>query len=284
MINIVCTSKPCDGLMYYSYEYCEHLNGIGIDSQLIIITHREFAPEDYVLAIREKYICYREPIFDDYFPDIDDITLVMGRSMITLPFLSIKYYDDTQLFTLRLLFGSKIISVYSENHVKEYPIALEYFKPTRVVDLCDYDIYPDGIGEHFEKRINFSLYRPFDNSPQFEHLFLGTSPEYYKTALSLVSQYPSNGILTYRGNSYIDTSMNNIYAPIPNILGIFDTYVYAKAVFDPAPRLIQECKFYKKKVIYQRDASIVDGGSIYMNREISDIDATPIIRAISNFY
>ena len=21
-MNIVCTSKPCDGLLYYSYEYC----------------------------------------------------------------------------------------------------------------------------------------------------------------------------------------------------------------------------------------------------------------------
>ena len=30
MLNIVCTSKPCDGLFYYSYEYCSHLNEKGI--------------------------------------------------------------------------------------------------------------------------------------------------------------------------------------------------------------------------------------------------------------
>ena len=42
MINVVCTSKPGDGLLRYSYEHCAHLNSIGIKSQLIIITHYRF--------------------------------------------------------------------------------------------------------------------------------------------------------------------------------------------------------------------------------------------------
>ena len=30
MINIVVTSKPVDGLLYYSYEYCDMLNNAGV--------------------------------------------------------------------------------------------------------------------------------------------------------------------------------------------------------------------------------------------------------------
>ena len=37
---------------------------------------------------------------------------------------------------------NNLISVYSENHVKDYPIALQYFKPKKIYDLCDFDVYP----------------------------------------------------------------------------------------------------------------------------------------------
>ena len=42
MLNIVCTSKPGDGLLFYSYEYCSHLNEIGIPARVCVITHRNF--------------------------------------------------------------------------------------------------------------------------------------------------------------------------------------------------------------------------------------------------
>ena len=34
-----------------------------------------------------------------------------------------------------------------------------------------------------------------------------------------------------------------------------------------APRLMMECKYFKKKMIFLRDDSIVDGGSAYLKRE-----------------
>ena len=86
MINVVCTSKPGDGLLRYSYEHCAHLNSIGIKSQLIIITHYRFKDEHYINAIKEQYKTPHEPlVFNVYNPKSDEITLVMGRSMITLP-------------------------------------------------------------------------------------------------------------------------------------------------------------------------------------------------------
>ena len=56
MINIVCSSKPGDGLLCYSYEHCCYLNSIGITSQLVIITNHNFTQQDYLNNIKEKYI------------------------------------------------------------------------------------------------------------------------------------------------------------------------------------------------------------------------------------
>ena len=60
--------------------------------------------------------------------------------------------------------------------------------------------------------------------------------------------------------------------PVNNLLGIFETYVYTKDTFDPAPRIIQECKYFNKNILYLRDKNIQDGGSVYFKREIKDIE------------
>ena len=267
LINIVCTSKPGDGLLHYSYEHCSYLNSIGLKCQLVIITHKNFNKEDYTNSIKESYITYENVIFDEYTPTSNDITLIMGRSMLTLAYLNRDHYSADQLLSLRLLFKNNLVSVYSENHPKEYPIALKYFNPKKVFDLCDYDVYPNGVGKHFEKMINFDIYKPIKQDIQFDYLFLGTNKIYYKEIEKVISNYKSHGIITYDEN-YINKDYNNIFVPVKNLLGIFNTYVYTKSYFDPAPRIIQECKWLRKKIIYLRDKNIKDGGSVYFKRPV----------------
>ena len=267
LINIVCTSKSGDGLLHYSYEHCSYLNSIGLKSRLVIITHKGFNKEDYINSIKECYIKYENVIFDEYTPMLNDITLIMGRSMLTLAYLNKDHYSTDQLLSLRLLFKNNLISVYSENHTKEYPIALKYFNPKKVFDLCDYDVYPNGVGKHFEKMINFEIYKPIKQDIQFDYLFLGTNKIYYKEIEKVIKNYKSHGIITYDEN-YINKNYNNIFVPVKNLLGIFNTYVYTKSYFDPAPRIIQECKWLGKKVIYLRDKNIQDGGPVYFNRPV----------------
>lgn len=267
LVNIVCTSKPGDGLLHYSYEHCSYLNSIGLKSRLVIITHKGFNKEDYINSIKECYIKYENVIFDEYTPMLNDITLIMGRSMLTLAYLNKDHYSTDQLLSLRLLFKNNLISVYSENHTKEYPIALKYFNPKKVFDLCDYDVYPNGVGKHFEKMINFEIYKSIKQDIQFDYLFLGTNKIYYKEIEKVIKNYKSHGIITYDEN-YINKNYNNIFVPVKNLLGIFNTYVYTKSYFDPAPRIIQECKWLGKKVIYLRDKNIQDGGPVYFNRPV----------------
>ena len=264
-VNIVCTSKPGDGLFHYSYEHCCFLNDLGISAKLIVIPNKKHTIQDYIDAINECYTKFENIVFNDYMPRSDDTTLIMGRSMLTLAYLDYNEYTEEQKLTLHSLFNGKLISVYSENHIKEYPIALEFYGPEEVIDLCDHEVYVNGVGEQFEKIINFSIYKPIENNIQFKYLFLGTNKTYYREVEKHIKNYTSHGIIAYK-DKYISQKHNHVFVPVKNLLGLFDTYVYTKPNFDPAPRIIQECKWLGKEVIYLRDKSIKDGGPIYWER------------------
>ena len=266
-VNIVCTAKPGDGLLHYSYEHCCFLNDLGVKAKLIIIRDHRFSEQSYINALNECYVKYENVVFDLYTPTSNDITLIMGRSQITLAYLNKHTYNNDQLLTLHLLFSGNLISVYSENHIKEYPIALQYFKPKKVYDLCDHDVYVNGVGEQFEKIINFSIYKPVKEDIQFKYLFLGTNEIYYREVEKHIHNYPDHGIITYN-DKFINPKLNNLIVPITNILGKFETYVYTKPNFDPAPRLFMEFRWLKKEVIYLRDKYKQDGGTVYWNRPV----------------
>lgn len=279
MINIVVSSKPVDGLLYYSYEYCSLLNDMGIDAQVIIICHRKFDQFDYIKSIANKYIHCKRLVFNEYTPAEDDVTLIMGRSMMTLSWQDFKDYTTVQQETLRKVFGGNVISVYSENHPTKYPLAVEFYNPRQILDLCDTEVYPNGVGDHFEKTINFAIYKPFTNNIKFKYLFLGTNDKYYASVEKVIDQFPDHGILTYDAD-YVNIKNNNVFVPVENLMSMFETYVYTKETFDPAPRIFQECKYYGKDVIYLRDKTIVDGGSVYWKRDLKKPDVAPILNAI----
>lgn len=279
MINIVVTSKPVDGLLYYSYEYCDLLNKAGYPAQVVIVRHRDFNQLEYVDSIKNKYTTFEHVFIDTYVPSDNDVTFILGRSMMTLSWQSFNDYNEIQQKTLRRLFSGKVISVYSENHPTLYPKAVEFYNPEKIIDLCDTEVYPNGVGDHFEKTINFSIYKPHVNNIQFKYLFLGTNKEYYATVEKVIDQFPDHGILTYNAN-YINNKNNNVFVPVQNLMSMFETYVYTKETFDPAPRIFQECKYYGKDVIYLRDKTIADGGSVYWKRDLKEPDITAIISAV----
>ena len=282
MLNIVCTSKPADGLLFYSYEYCSHLNEKGIQAQVYVVTHRDFTSGDYTDAIKDKYIHCQNIVFNNEFIADDSITLIMGRSMLTLAHMTWNDYSDMQKASVKKLFSGNLVSVYSENHPEKYPKALKFFKPKRIIDLCDTDVYPNGVGEHFEKIIHFPVYKEVKEDIQFDHLFLGTNPEYYKSLQKIIGEYPDHGILTYP-QKYLDLENNNLRCPVDNLLGKFKTYVYTKETFDPAPRLFQEARWLGKEIIYHRTNPVQDGGYWYWKRGLKNQDIGPIITALDTF-
>jgi hypothetical protein len=278
MINIVVTSKPVDGLLHYSYEYCCLLNDNNIPARVVIIPRGNYKHANYIESLHKKYTYVKYVEDANYWPESDDISMILGRSMISIPYKEQNQYDIDTLLLLHQLFNNKLISVYSENDEDNYQPAIEYFKTKKTVDLCDTAVYTNGVGKHFEKTINFALYKDPIEDKQFEHLFLGTNREYYKDLEKIIDDFPDHGIITYN-DKYINTELNNVFVPVDNLLGIFGTYIYTKSTFDPAPRIFMECKYYNKQVIYLRDKSIQDGGSVYWNREPKTPDIEPIIEA-----
>ena len=147
---------------------------------------------------------------------------------------------------------------------------MKHFNPKKVYDLCDFDVYKNGVGHQFEKIINFSIYKSFKHDIKYQYLFLGTNKTYYEAVEKVISNnwllYQSHGIITYP-DEYLNPQYNNLNVPVKNLLGSFETYAYTKPNFDPAPRIIQECKYFGKKVLYLRDKEIQDGGPVYWKRE-----------------
>lgn len=277
MLTIVCTSKPHDGLFYYSCEYLAKLLEQGITANLFVVHHPDFKERDYYNTINKKYENFSPELFS--FDDVYDTILIMGRSMLTLPFLNFNSYDIEAQFMLKSIFMNDLISVYSENHPEQYPKALKFFQPASVYDLCDHDVYPNGTGEQFEKRINFGIYKTPINDIKYKYIFMGTNKKYYERILEVIEKYPDNGIITY-DETYIDSYYNNLIVPIDNLLGSFETYVYTKNTFDPAPRIVQECKWLNKDIIYERDESLRDGGYVYYHRDLKEPDIEPILKGL----
>jgi hypothetical protein len=273
VLNIVVTGKPSDGLFFYSCEHYFKLASLGIDVQLIVFTHRHHTEDDYTNNIAQKYTKSIPIVFNDYDPSHGDVNLIMGRSMLTLAYKTWKDYDVDQQFCIMMLFGNPLISVYSENHPIEYEEAVKFFHLEDIYDLCDYDVYPNGVGEQFEKYIHFDNYKDPVDDIQFKYLFLGTTPEYYEWAKESIDKYPDYGIITYK-----KTELNSIVAPVKNLMGIFDTYVYIKKTFDPAPRILQECWHYGKNVVVDRPV-MHDGGSVYIERGARKPNIEPIVKA-----
>jgi len=71
--------------------------------------------------------------------------------------------------------------------------------------------------------------------------------------------------------------LDHIIVPVENLLGIFNTYVYTKTINDPAPRIIQECKYYNKPIIFE---STNKGAEVYMNRDIEKPDVENIVNEL----
>lgn len=206
---------------------------------------------------------------------------ILQLAMMTLSWQNFDDYTTEQQQILKNVFGGKVISVYSENHPEGYPKALEFYKPKNIIDLCDTEVYPDGTGKHFQKTINFSIYKPYVEDIKFKYLFLGTNDKYYATVEQVLDNFPDHGVLTY-DEKYVNIKNNNVFVPVENLMGMFETYVYTKETFDPAPRIFQECKYYKKDVIYLRDKDMKDGGSVYWKRDNNVPDINPILEALDD--
>jgi len=267
MINLIYTSRPHDGLFYYSYEYGVYLSQLGYDVRLVIYPNFGHSRSEYLDAIQYKYKIIKAPVFGDRITDdfIKDtrVNILMGRSLL----LFAKNVEQ-QYPNIKKLLSNNMILVYNNNHdTNTQQKMVEHFSPKTLINLCDHDVYIEKIGKHFQKSIYPDIYSEHYDHPQFEYIMNGSNERYYKKARNVLHKYPDARILTYK--KHFD---NDLQMPVKNLFGLFCTYVYTKDYFDPAPRMLQESSYFKKNIIFDRNSSIRDGGYVYYNRHLRGVD------------
>ena len=147
MINIVVTSKPVDGLLHYSYEYCCQLNSNGVPARIVIIPRGKYQHKDYIKSLYEKYIYVENVVNDDYWPEPDDVSMTLGRSMVSIPYKEqTPWYTNSQMYQPYVNVDKKFVAgVYKDHKLMDtlYPFTsscvgserdTEYF--TKGCDKC----------------------------------------------------------------------------------------------------------------------------------------------------
>jgi hypothetical protein len=124
----------------------------------------------------------------------------------------------------------------------------------------DKSLYPEGCvvyyGEmpfvykdiEYKHKFLFSRYKPLRNVGS--SIFLHTPKS---NDLSFIERY---GNVFVGKHIILKTEKHK-----PNLFGLFDTFVYfhADKWFDPRPRLMHECYFYNKKIVYINEIGRKDG-------------------------
>ncbi len=269
-INIIFSSYPEDGLFFYSYEHYCFLNDAGINTKFVIFLPLPSSKKNFIDMLISKYKNVRldKIFFIDGVSRIhkfDGVNLLMGSSHLHQTYRKVirRDYSLAYKVTLRAIMSNKTIVIYNKNRPEDDQQALDFFKPKELIVLNDSGIYPDTEGIEYRKFINFSEYKPI-KKPTDCYVFNGTNPTYYERVKKVISGYKNSKIIV---REHIDDEYRDIQikAPVKDLHAQFNKYVYTKDYFDPAPRLIQECFYYNKEVIYDRDPTFVDGGSVYYN-------------------
>ena len=83
-------------------------------------------------------------------------------------------------------------------------------------------------------------------------MFFGTNDKYYEAVQKIIHNYPNHGILTYDAK-YVNINNNNIFVPVENMLGLFDTarmhYLF-NASFEPSYMIVINAILNKTTVDY----------------------------------
>jgi len=267
MIDVLFASYAKDGLFYYSYEYFRFLNDHNIKSRLIIFLREKDTKEICLNILKSKYINVDDHniIFISQFSKLNSFNntiLIMGKSQIHHAFnmCHSTLYSPIFKYNLKNALNNNLIIIHNENY-DNFNEEVKYFKPQKLTHLNDKNIYPNFEGIQYRKKIYFDIYKK-PLKEESKTLFNGSNNQYYEDVLTVIHKYNKPIIVVdkFKNDQY---KKNQILLPVENILEKFDKYVYTKSFFDPAPRFIQECFYFGKEVIYDRNLEIKDGGSVY---------------------
>jgi len=212
------------------------------------------------------------------------------KDIEVLPHISRKFYRDPVLVDLIICATNSAIYWFLEHgniQASKHYIGLgdwrdihpkqnKYYSDSLI--LCDERIfhYEDDVNwKSYRKKILFDKYKQkkyekkYDNMLNLSLVERRFSPEYMT---NILNSYPGT-FVAYTGhkNEKYYAWLNDldnftlVVPPIKNFMGLFKRFVYLSYTdgWDATPRLIPECIFYDKEIVYYDDGRDVRSGGYY---------------------
>lgn len=266
----------CTGSFYDSYEYFALLKQKCYDVCFVVLTVE--SEETVHNAILDKYV-------GDWYPDIfvfnrheyldTENIIPIYSNILFIPSMSAA---AQMLYYHVLIPKNKIITIWELPPDHKFISAFDkYIRKDKILMLYDERIFNPArcllyAHEKYTRSIYFDLMRPHNKCRESTMFTMVTDHKCYEVddLYEIMAQYnrPHYTIFTkeqwFEKYSVLESNqVEVIKTPCMNYMSLFDEHIYLPSLrhLDPSPRLIPECKWFDKKIIYHDFPNVSkDGG------------------------
>jgi hypothetical protein len=235
-----------NGSLINSLEYFLASYQHNKEIKLIFLNTKEETKQLFISIIYERYNLEGLEGFEDNI-----VLMSLNKEFLESKFNTVLVLDYSTINKTRGLINSKKLLVISEKHLDDP----KYFYSKEYSDVTYYGEMPFHYKDHLYK-----MKMLFDRYKDLKYTLSGTyihSPKNPNRSFVKDLSLPSRPIIFRRPGHE------------PNFFCKFDTFVYyhAHKWFDPSPRLMHECYFYGKDVLYFNKFNLKDG-SYYRYKDL----------------
>ena len=261
----------CTGSFYDSFEYFHMFKTKGYDVCLVILT---VVSADVVYsAITDKYDVDIESLKPDihiYNHKYKNI-LNIHSNVLFAPSMS----AVAQMFYYGILIPKrKVVTIWELPADHEFITSFET-KRDNVLMLYDdrvFEPYRDYEHKVYNRTLNFDIMKPLQKESRKSCMLnMVTDHKCYPVdeLKSIMRQYAFEHYTIFTKDKWYDkyrvlenNSVEVLKTPVNDYMYKFDTVLYLPSArgLDPSPRLLPECKWFNKKVIYHDFGKLKDGG------------------------
>ena len=274
-ITFLLFDKCCiNGSLFDNFEYyCLFHKVFGEEFDIVYKIYTEFTREQVTTILLDRYIELPQIVWDKL-----RVNSVCGSILVKNPRVSDLLFCATNSDIYWFLDHNNIL-------IANQTITLADIKPTHDRVKKYYKNYRtmyddrlfefDDLGEPYRKKLYFDIFKKKSYGAKYDYMINLSIPQRVfpkSVMLDLFEQYEGE-IAIYVGKRnwrhYLWTNkLDNVHLlipPIEDFMGMFHTLIYVpyNDGWDATPRLIPECKFYGKKVIYHDIVDRVKAGGYY---------------------
>lgn len=274
-ITFLLFDKCCiNGSLFDNFEYyCLFNKAFGSKYNILYKIYTEFTREQVVGVLSDRYIDLPDIVWDNL--KVQDIIV---DTLVKDPYISNIFFCATNsdiywfLDHDNRLIAPHVITLadIKETHHK----VKKYYK--RYYTMHDERIFEfNDNGKPYRKKLYFDIFKKNQYGAKYDYMINLSIPQrrFPKDVMMEVFQKYDGEIAIYVGKRnwkhYLWANrLDNVHLlmpPIQDFMGMFHTLIYLpyNDGWDATPRLIPECKFYGKEVIYHDIVEKVKAGGYY---------------------